>query len=77
MMDLTEALFHQLCDSVLGTRVLQRGDRTIDLGQPFRRISYNDALRELVFTARRRSSGQAKAVSLASTRKTSPITTAF
>lgn len=46
MMDLTEALFHQLCDQVLGTRVLQRGDRTIDLGQPFRRISYTDALEE-------------------------------
>ena len=47
MMDLSEELFRHLADSVLGTRVLRFGDHAIDLGRPWRRLTYNQALREL------------------------------
>jgi lysyl-tRNA synthetase class 2 len=47
MMDLSEELFRHLADSVLGTRVLRFGDYTIDLGKPWRRLTYHQALREL------------------------------
>ena len=46
MMDLTESLFRHLADTVLGTRTLKWQDVEIDLNQPFRRISYHDALKE-------------------------------
>ncbi len=46
MMDLSESLFRHLADSVLGTRRLRYGPLTIDLDQPFRRLSYDQALRE-------------------------------
>jgi lysyl-tRNA synthetase class 2 len=46
MMDLSEELFRHLADAVLGTRKLIFGDLTIDLNQPFRRLTYHDAFRE-------------------------------
>ena len=46
MMDLTEALFRHVADTVLGSRTLHFGDIEIDLNQPFKRISYHDALEE-------------------------------
>ena len=47
MMDLSEELFRFLADTVIGTRKLKYGAWTIDLDQPWRRISYLDAMREL------------------------------
>ena len=47
MMDLTEDLFRQLCDQVLGTRSIRFGEFTIDLGKPWRRFTYHQAMREL------------------------------
>lgn len=47
MMDLTEELFRHLCDEVLGTRTIRFGAFTIDLGRPWRRLSYHQAMREL------------------------------
>jgi lysyl-tRNA synthetase class 2 len=47
MMDLSEQLFRHLADEVLGTRILRFAEHTIDLGQPWRRFSYHQALREL------------------------------
>jgi lysyl-tRNA synthetase class 2 len=46
MMDLSEELFRHLADQILGTRILKFGQWTIDLDQPWRRISYRDALPE-------------------------------
>ncbi|TVR44798.1 MAG: lysine--tRNA ligase [Planctomycetota bacterium] len=46
LMDLTEALLRHLADHVLGSRKLQWGEYSIDLDAPFRRIAYDDALRE-------------------------------
>lgn len=46
MMELSEELFRTLADQVLGTRKLKFGEWTIDLDQPWRRISYADALPE-------------------------------
>jgi lysyl-tRNA synthetase class 2 len=47
MMTLSEELFRHLADSVLGTRVLRFGDHVIDLGQPWRRFTYDQALEQL------------------------------
>lgn len=47
LMDLSEALLRSLADDVLGSRVLQWGEQRIDLNQPFRRLSYDQALLEL------------------------------
>lgn len=47
LMDQTEALFRHLADTVLGHRILRRGDTVIDLDRPFRRLTYHQALREL------------------------------
>ena len=47
MMDLTETLFRHLADSVLGRRQLSFRGVEIDLDQPFRRLSYHDAMHEL------------------------------
>ena len=46
MMELSEELFRHLADQILGTRILKFGQWTIDLDQPWRRISYRDALPE-------------------------------
>jgi lysyl-tRNA synthetase class 2 len=47
MMTLSEELFRHLADQVLGTRVLRFGEHTIDLGKPWRRFSYHQAMKEL------------------------------
>jgi lysyl-tRNA synthetase class 2 len=47
MMDLSEELFRHLADSVLGTRRIRFGEFDLDLGAPWRRFSYLDAMREL------------------------------
>jgi lysyl-tRNA synthetase class 2 len=47
MMDLSEELFRHLADQVLGTRVLRYGDYTIDLGKPWRRFTYHQAMKQL------------------------------
>jgi len=47
MMDLTEALFQHCADRVLGHRMLRFGELTVDLDQPFRRLSYRQAMAEL------------------------------
>ena len=47
MMELSEALFRHLADQVLGTRVLRFAGHVIDLGQPWRRFSYHQAMKEL------------------------------
>jgi len=47
MMSLSEELFRHLADQVLGTRVLRFASFEIDLGAPWRRLTYHQALREL------------------------------
>jgi lysyl-tRNA synthetase, class II len=47
MMTLSEELFRHLADHVLGTRILRFGEHTIDLGKPWRRFSYHQAMKEL------------------------------
>ncbi len=47
MMDLTENLLRTIADRVLGSRILRWGEFTLDLGQPWRRLSYHQALRDL------------------------------
>jgi len=47
MMAISEELLRHLADQVLGTRVLHFGGLTIDLDQPWRRLTYHQALREL------------------------------
>ena len=47
MMVLSEELFRSLADEVLGTRVLRFGEHVIDLGKPWRRFTYHQALKEL------------------------------
>lgn len=44
MMDMTEDLFHHLCDSVLGTRQVAYQDWTLDFAQPFARLSVKEAI---------------------------------
>ncbi len=46
LMDMSEALLRHVADSVLGTRVLQWGEHSIDLDKPFKRLSYDDAIQE-------------------------------
>jgi lysyl-tRNA synthetase class 2 len=46
LMDLTEELLRHLADTVLGRRQLQREGKVIDLDQPFRRVSYHDAIEQ-------------------------------
>lgn len=46
MMDLTEELFKYVADQVLGRRQFHFGELQIDLDQPFKRVSYHDALEE-------------------------------
>ncbi|HEX3134007.1 MAG TPA: lysine--tRNA ligase [Planctomycetota bacterium] len=47
MMVLSEELFRHLADAILGTRILRFGDYVIDLGKPWRRFTYHQALKEL------------------------------
>jgi lysyl-tRNA synthetase, class II len=42
LMELTERLFHGLCDTLLGTRQVKYQDQTFDFGQPFRRVTVED-----------------------------------
>ena len=46
MMDLTEEMFRQVAQDVLGTTVIQYGEHTIDLGKPFERITMIDAVKK-------------------------------
>jgi lysyl-tRNA synthetase class 2 len=44
LMDLVERLFHGLCDTVLGTRVIAWEDQQLDFAQPFRRVTVEDLI---------------------------------
>ena len=46
MMELTESLFRHLAQSVCGSSVITYGDRQLDMGSPFRRLTMTDAIRE-------------------------------
>jgi lysyl-tRNA synthetase class 2 len=46
MMDFTEEMLRFVCREALGTTSVQFGDRTIDFGAPFRRLSMTDAIIE-------------------------------
>lgn len=46
MMDFTEEMLRFVCREALGTTSVQFGDRTIDFGLPFRRVSMTDAIKE-------------------------------
>jgi lysyl-tRNA synthetase class 2 len=46
-MDQTEELLRHLADRVIGTRQLPYKGKIIDLGKPFRRYTYKNALKEL------------------------------
>jgi lysyl-tRNA synthetase class 2 len=41
-MDLLERLFHGLCDTIKGTRIIEYQGTSIDLAQPFRRVTVED-----------------------------------
>lgn len=47
LMDLSEELFRNLADKVLGTRKLSFGGMSFDLDKPFRRFSYHEAMKVL------------------------------
>jgi lysyl-tRNA synthetase class 2 len=47
MMALSEQLFRQLADRILGRRTLTWGEWTLDLDKPFRRYGYHQAMKEL------------------------------
>jgi lysyl-tRNA synthetase class 2 len=46
MMDFTEAMIRHVCNEALGTSQVQFGNRTIDFGQPFQRITMTDAIKQ-------------------------------
>lgn len=46
MMELTESMFRYLAEKVCGTTKISYQGTEIDLGQPFRRLSMTDAIRE-------------------------------
>ena len=46
MMDLTENMFRHVAQEVCGTTIVPYGDAMIDLGQPFKRITMIDAVKE-------------------------------
>jgi len=46
MMELTESMFRYLAEKVCGTTTIAYGDKTIDLGKPFRRLTMQDAIKE-------------------------------
>ena len=45
MMDLTESMFRQVAQAVLGTTTIKYGEHTIDLGKPFERLTMADAVK--------------------------------
>ena len=46
MMDLTEAMFRDLAQKVCGSTTITYGDKQIDLGKPFRRLTMVEAIKE-------------------------------
>ena len=46
MMDLTEAMFRDLAEKVCGSTTITYGDKEIDLGKPFRRLTMVEAIKE-------------------------------
>jgi lysyl-tRNA synthetase class 2 len=44
MMDFTESMLRYVCNNALGTTSVQFGNKTIDFGKPFERISMTDAI---------------------------------
>ena len=46
MMELTESLFRHLAETVCGSAVIRYGEREIDMGKPFRRLTMVEAIRE-------------------------------
>ncbi len=46
MMELTESMFRYLAEKVCGTTTIPYGDKTIDLGKPFRRLTMINAIKE-------------------------------
>ena len=46
MMELTESMFRDLAEKVCGSTVITYGDKEIDLGKPFRRLTMIDAIKE-------------------------------
>ena len=46
MMELTESLFRHLAESVCGSTTIHYGERELDLGKPFRRLTMVDAIKE-------------------------------
>lgn len=44
MMDFTESMLRHVCNTALGTTSVQFGNKTIDFGKPFERISMTDAI---------------------------------
>lgn len=44
MMDFTEQLFHHLCDTVAGTRIIAYQNIEIDFSKPFERLSVREAI---------------------------------
>ena len=46
MMELTESMFRYLAQTVCGTTQITYGDKVIDLGKPFKRLTMSDAVKE-------------------------------
>ena len=46
MMELTESMFRDLAQKVCGSTVITYGDKQIDLGKPFRRLTMVEAIKE-------------------------------
>ncbi len=46
MMELTESMYRYLAEKVCGTTLITYGDKQIDLGKPFRRLTMVDAIKE-------------------------------
>ncbi|SEP69959.1 lysine--tRNA ligase [Butyrivibrio sp. TB] len=46
MMELTESMFKYLAQTVCGTTQITYGDKVIDLGKPFKRLTMSDAVKE-------------------------------
>ena len=44
MMELTESMFRYLAETVCGTTLIKYGDKEIDLGKPFARMTMNEAI---------------------------------
>ena len=46
MMELTESMYRYVAEKVCGTTLITYGDKQIDLGQPFRKLTMVDAIKE-------------------------------